>query len=176
MIQLDLFLDVDAQSTEEQIDLCDCPIYFGTGGKRREDLNAMSNFLCSVPKNKYTIYRVGGTHLLPMYNDREDFPYIFHNSTNRIIHPNFSRAVYPCYTISNEVISKRVYAHRIFAMAFIPNELTSDNYNVDHLNEDKLDYSINNLRWVSVSDNMKNIRGKAQNSTKNYKVYGSSFI
>ena len=61
-------------------------------------------------------------------------------------------------------------------MAFIPNELTSDNYNVDHLNEDKLDYSVKNLRWVSVSDNMKNIRGKAQNSTKNYKVYGSSFI
>ena len=176
MIQLDLFFDVEEQSTEEQIDLCDCPIYFGTGGRRKEDLNATSDFLCSVPKNKYTIHKVGGTHLLPMYSDRKDFPYIFNNTSHRVIRTTFSRSVYPVYDISNGIISKQVYVHRIFAMAFIPNKLAEDNYNVDHLNEDKLDYSVNNLRWVSPSDNMKNVRGKAQNSTKNYKVNGSSFV
>lgn len=175
-MQLDLFFNEDAQSTVEQLDLCDCPIYFGTSGKRRQDLNSTSDFLSSVPKKKYTIYKTGGTHLLPMYIGRKEFPYIFHNSTNRTIQPNFSRAVYPSYTISNGIIDKRVYAHRIFAMAFVPNKLPLDTYNVDHINEDKLDYSISNLRWVSVSDNMRNIKGKAQNSTKNYKVYGSSFI
>ena len=48
-MQLDLFFNEDAQSTVEQLDLCDCPIYFGTSGKRRQDLNSTSDFLSSVP-------------------------------------------------------------------------------------------------------------------------------
>tara|TARA_R100000995_G_C3401762_1_gene85223 strand:+ start:20 stop:550 length:531 start_codon:yes stop_codon:yes gene_type:complete len=176
VIQQDLFFNVFAKSKEEHIDLCDCPIYFGSNGRRKQDLNATSDFLCSIPKNKYTVYKTGGTHLLPMYRGRNDFPYIVNNNSGKTLKVSFSRSVYPSYGIDNGIISKRIYSHRIFAMAFIPNELPEDNYNVDHYNEDKLDYSITNLRWLSASDNMKNIRGNASNSSKEYKVYGSRLI
>ena len=41
------------------------------------------------------------------------------------------------------------------------------------MNEDKLDYSISNLKWVSVSENMKNISNRASTKNNQYKVYSS---
>eukprot|EP01038_Epipyxis_sp_PR26KG_P016744 gene16744-22904_t len=41
------------------------------------------------------------------------------------------------------------------AMTFIPNENNDKNY-VDHINNDKLDNNINNLRWVTPQENMFN--------------------
>tara|TARA_R100000541_G_C1851516_1_gene77687 strand:+ start:42 stop:575 length:534 start_codon:yes stop_codon:yes gene_type:complete len=174
--QLDLFIDENVIIDYESIDMVESVIYFGDGGKRKRDLNDTSYFIASVPKDKYTIYKSGSTHQLPMYNGRKDFPFIRNNITGNIIKPNFSRAVYPCYTIDNGKISKRVYAHRIFAMSFVINNLPNDNFNVDHINEDKLDYSVDNLRWVSVSENMRNIKNKAKTSSGQYKVYGSTFV
>ena len=66
-----------------------------------------------------------------------------------------------------------MYKHRIMGMAYIDNPLPIDNYNVDHINEDKLDYSIDNLRWVSVSDNMKGVKNRARSKNKEYKFYSS---
>jgi len=46
---------------------------------------------------------------------------------------------------------KNEYVHRLVAKAFIPNP---DNLSqVDHINEDKTDNSVHNLRWVSSSEN-----------------------
>ena len=94
-----------------------------------------------------------------------------YNYTGNIIHPNFSRAVYPCYTLDNGFISKRIYGHRLFAMAFVFNEIPNIKYNVDHTNEDKLDYAVSNLKWVTVSENMKNISNRAVTKKNKYKVY-----
>ena len=58
-------------------------------------------------------------------------------------------------------------------MAFVHNDLPFDNYNLDHINEDKLDYSINNLRWVSVSDNMKAVKNSARAKNSKFKIYSS---
>ena len=171
-MQYDLFLK-DEIKAKDCLDISSISIFFGDKGQRRIDLNRTSSFLNSVPKGKYTIYPTGGTHPLPMYKDRIDFPYIFNNSTNNIIVPNCSRAVYPCYTISNGDKGVRVYAHRIFGMAYVHNPLPLDNYNVDHINEDKLDYSVYNLRWVSVSDNMKSVKNTASNKNKGFKYYSS---
>ena len=176
MKQLDFFIDDKADNALSFLDLCKCHIFFGEGGKRRKDLNDMSTFISSVPKDKYTIYKTGGVHPLPMYSERNDFPYIINNYTGKLILPNFSRAVYPAYTINNGIEGKRVYAHRLFAMGFVKNDLPYDNFNVDHINEDKLDYSVNNLRWLSVSENMKNIKNRAKDQKAKYKVYGSSFV
>ena len=44
--------------------------------------------------------------------------------------------------------------HRLVAVAFIPNP--ENKPEVDHINRDKTDNSVNNLRWVSHKENMNN--------------------
>tara|TARA_R110002012_G_scaffold239134_1_gene413101 strand:- start:976 stop:1509 length:534 start_codon:yes stop_codon:yes gene_type:complete len=173
MRQLDFFIKEDTTLVQDVLDIADIAIFFGESGQRRIDLNRTSDFLKSVPKEKYLLYFTGGMHPLPMYESRTDFPYIVNTHTGNTIMPNCSRAVYPCYTINNGKQGKRVYAHRIFGMAFVSNQLPKDNYNVDHINEDKLDYKIENLRWVSVSDNMKTVKNRASSKNKRFKFYSS---
>lgn len=155
------------------IDLSKATVFFGDENKRKSDLTDMSKFISSVPYGKYTVYKSGSQHPLPLYNNSNDFPYIVNNHTGNLLKPNCSRAVYPCYTIDNGICSKRVYAHRIFAMAFIDNFIPEINYNVNHINEDKLDYRVHNMEWVSTSKNMKNIRNTANKKNINFKFYSS---
>ena len=106
---------------EDIMDVSECAIFFGNAGQRVKDLNRTSEFLLSVPKGKYTLYKTGAAHMLPKYKNRTDFPYLINNYTNHIVKPNFSRAVYPCYSFNSKTYenNKRIYCHRIFAMAFI---------------------------------------------------------
>jgi hypothetical protein len=172
MMQLEMFKEA-INSDIEYIDLKEVPIYFGDKGRRRQDLTASSAFLSSIPEGKYRVYRTGGTHALPMYEGRTDFPFITNMYTGKLITPSFSRAVYPAYNLNNGRFSKPIYLHRIFAMAFVPNATPVDRYNVDHINEDKLDYSVDNLRWVSMSENLKNVRNTARGANSKYKYYSS---
>jgi len=174
MMQLHLF-DEAKDNNIEHIDLKSVPIYFGDKGRRRQDLTASSAFLASMPEGKYRVYKTGGTHPLPQYEGRTDFPYIEVMETGRILRPSFSRAVYPAYNLSNTRFSKCIYLHRIFAMAFVDNPAPVEKYNVDHINEDKLDYSVDNLRWVTMSENRTGIKNSARNTNSQYKVYTSSF-
>ena len=171
--QLELFETQIIISQDEYKDISECAILFGEGGQRIKDLNRTSEFILSIPEGKYTLFKTGGQHKLPNYNNRNDFPFIKNNYTRNIITPNFSRAVYPCYTLDNGISSKRIYGHRLFGMAFVFNDLPNIKYNIDHINEDKLDYSVNNLNWVSVSENMKNISNRASTTNNKYKVYSS---
>lgn len=52
------------------------------------------------------------------------------------------------------VDGKRNYKHRLIALQFLPNP---DNLPyIDHIDRDKTNYHLDNLRWVSPSDNMFN--------------------
>lgn len=58
---------------------------------------------------------------------------------------------YPCVTLAVNGTKVVNHIHRIVATAFIPNPRKKAV--VDHINNDKLDYRIANLRWVSDSEN-----------------------
>ena len=51
---------------------------------------------------------------------------------------------------------KQYRKHRIIAEQFIPNDDIENKLEVDHIDRDKTNNHINNLRWVSRSDNNRN--------------------
>ena len=51
---------------------------------------------------------------------------------------------------------KHVYKHRLIALQWIENDDPNIKTQVDHISRDKLDNRIENLRWVSPSENGKN--------------------
>ena len=51
---------------------------------------------------------------------------------------------------------KFYYKHRLIAEQFIPNNDPEHKTQVDHINHDRSDYHLSNLRWVSASENLFN--------------------
>lgn len=61
---------------------------------------------------------------------------------------------YPCVMLcTHDKMKKMHYIHRLVAMAFIPNDDPVNKTTVNHKNEDKLDNRVENLEWMSVTDN-----------------------
>ncbi|KAK8897830.1 hypothetical protein M9Y10_000058 [Tritrichomonas musculus] len=52
--------------------------------------------------------------------------------------------------------SKVLRKHRIIAKQFIPNDDPDHKIEVDHINKDRSDYHLENLRWVTPRENDKN--------------------
>lgn len=61
---------------------------------------------------------------------------------------------YPCVTLCKDRKSRSLLIHRILAIAFIPNP--DNKPYVDHINTDKEDYRLENLRWVTSKENANN--------------------
>ena len=58
--------------------------------------------------------------------------------------------------ISCNLNGKRYLKHRLIALQFIPNDDSENKTEIDHVNHNKTDNHLTNLRWVSCSDNAKN--------------------
>jgi hypothetical protein len=74
-------------------------------------------------------------------------------------------------TLSKNKIPKIFSIHRLVGLHFIENG--NNCKEIDHINRDRLDNCVDNLRWVSRSQNQAN-RGKSKNKTSIYK--GVSFF
>ena len=62
---------------------------------------------------------------------------------------------YKYFILFNSRNKEKVYIHRAVAKLFIPNNDKSK-YIVDHINRNKTDNQVSNLRWVNHSENMIN--------------------
>lgn len=76
---------------------------------------------------------------------------IKNNKTNRIIKCELEEKGYLRLSIKNNGKKKHYAVHRLVAIAFIPN--IDNKPQVDHINGDKLNNCVDNLRWVSNKEN-----------------------
>ena len=54
--------------------------------------------------------------------------------------------------------------HRLVALAFVKNDDTCKKLEVDHINDDKSDYRVENLQWVTNGFNSKKAQQKRKGS------------
>ena len=88
-----------------------------------------------------------------------DYPHVVRKRSNgRIIKEHIENNGYLRLNLSERVNGRNVrhkyYKHRLIATQFIENPNDFDY--VDHVNRNRLDNRIDNLRWCSASDNSKN--------------------
>ena len=80
---------------------------------------------------------------------------IFSLLSNKLIKRSLTRGYYQVGLYKNNV-EKKLYLHRLIALTFIPNP--ENKPVVDHIDENKLNNNISNLRWVTHSENCQNIK------------------
>ena len=71
--------------------------------------------------------------------------------TKRILKPEIARHGYKCLQLTKDKKAYVKYIHRLVAMAFIDNP--ENKPQVDHIDGNKLNNNVENLRWVTVSEN-----------------------
>ena len=71
---------------------------------------------------------------------------------SKILKPRKSKNGYFTYQLHQDEIVKNEYVHRLVAETFIPNPYNLPQ--VDHIDGDKSNNNVSNLRWVSQSKNM----------------------
>ena len=84
----------------------------------------------------------------------------------RLLKPRNSGKGYLYIAICGEGFIKKMYIHRLVALTYIPNP---DNLPfIDHIDRNKLNNNIENLRWVTRSQNAVNILWKPGKSGEKY--------
>lgn len=84
---------------------------------------------------------------------------LYSKKTNRFLKGKIDNAGYHMYalaigdnlSVSNRKLSKMLYAHRLVAEYFIPNPENLPY--VHHIDENKLNNNVNNLKWVNAKEN-----------------------
>tara|TARA_R110000803_G_C11789697_1_gene297856 strand:+ start:43 stop:570 length:528 start_codon:yes stop_codon:yes gene_type:complete len=108
-----------------------------------------------IPKNKFFLYKTGGInpYRLELGNV---FPYIKNEESKKIVSINLSKFYARAginVKINGKNISVDIKLHRVVALAFIVNDDPEKKVVADHINKDRLNYSPENLRWVTHSEN-----------------------
>ena len=85
--------------------------------------------------------------------------------TGKVLKPCKNSCGYYLVILSKNGIKQTLKIHRLVALHFIPNP--ENLREIDHINQDKANNSITNLRWISKSNNLRN-RTKFKNSSSKY--------
>jgi len=79
---------------------------------------------------------------------------IFSNSHKKIMKPQSDTCGYLRVNLTKNSIQKKVSLHKLLALQFIPNP---NNYPIiDHIDRNKHNNSLDNLRWTTISINSRN--------------------
>jgi len=174
MIQLDLF------RTTERVELgVDCfdiskvdELKIDTHKEQRRKFVEKVELLRQLPSDTYIMYKTGAYH-----RDREKYPdpiypYLFDMERKVEIPVSLTRTNYPTMAIPTRYLNLpkgstfAFLVHRLAAHCFLANDEPNHKVTVDHIDGDKLNYTVNNLEWVSYSENNKRSseqRKKAKN-------------
>ena len=99
---------------------------------------------------------------------------LYSKKTNRFLKGKIDNVGYQVYALAigdnmsdkNKRLSKMCYAHRLVAEYFLDNP---DNLpQVDHIDHNKLNNDVSNLRWVSVKENHQNRRDLGRKKPRYY--------
>jgi hypothetical protein len=86
------------------------------------------------------------------YEIFSEFPYDIRNKrSGRYLSENIS-GMYPTISMKSRTVRK----HIVIMSQFKPHEPSEEKLEIDHINRDRSDYHLSNLRWISHSENMKN--------------------
>ncbi len=82
---------------------------------------------------------------------------------NKLIKNSIDRKGYKRVQLTNDNgEQKTIRLHRVIALTFIPNPLNKPM--VDHIDENKLNNNIQNLRWATNSENQLNLKNPYKNN------------
>lgn len=91
--------------------------------------------------------------------DKSNKNFIFYNKkSGNVLKTSIKSLSYPCISFSDGVKYYQLPIHVIIARLYIPRVSLDSTITVDHINNDRNDYSINNLRFATVSMQNKNKR------------------
>lgn len=150
MKQLPLFEDNISSTIIDKnvVDISQIDILFVGEKEMHRKSNIMIEKLKSIEEGKYYIHK-----------NRGKLPYVTGVKGKRLS-ISTTRNQYPCVGVGGVVIAM----HRLVALAFIENDDTTTKLEVDHINDDKSDYSVENLQWVTNGFNSKKAQQKKKNA------------
>lgn len=92
----------------------------------------------------------------------------------KIRKPKIDKDGYYCVSLWTDGVSKEHFIHRLVAQAFIPNP---DNKPcIDHINTNKTDNRVENLKWCTHKENINNPLSRGKYLQNRYKVEGTHRI
>ena len=130
----------------DAVDVSTVDVYFEGDKEIHRKSNIMIDKLKSLPSGKFYAFKEG----------EDGYPYVKNIDTGTIYSVGTTRNQYPCVGFGKVTIA----CHRLFALLFVENPKTELYTEVDHINEDKSDFKLKNLRWLPSGKNISKKRKK----------------